>query len=112
MQRANCVFGSSNLHKIKESGQYINDSVNWKNDKYTSTLVTPIRYYNNNSNNNDTNIKSDIIGFLCIDSEDEIKEWENEDSFELQLLATFSDILYVYIKEFYRCFENTGYNIN
>lgn len=105
-------FGSSNLHKIKESGQYINDSVNWKNDKYTSTLVTPIRYYNNNSNNNDTNIKSDIIGFLCIDSEDTIKEWENEDSFELQLLATFSDILYVYIKEFYRCFENTGFNLN
>ena len=102
-------FASSNLHKIEESGQYINDSKNWKNDKYTSTLVTPIRYNNNSGNNN---IKSDIIGFLCIDSMDEIPEWENSDSFELQVLAIFSDILYVYIKEFYNCFENNGIIFN
>lgn len=97
-------FASSNLQKIEESGQYINDSPNWNNKKYTSTLVTPIRY-NNNGNNY---IKSDIIGFLCIDSKDEIQEWENSDSFELQILAAFSDILYVYIKEFYNCFETDG----
>lgn len=106
-------FGSSNLHKIKESGQYINDSKNWEDNKYTSTLVTPIRYHNNNSTHDSyKNIKPDIIGFLCIDSEDEIKEWEYSDSFELQILAAFSDVLYVYIKEFYKCFENTGYNLN
>lgn len=104
-------FGSSNLHKINESGQYINDSKNWKENKYTSTLVTPIRYYNNDSDNNNKNIKSDVIGFLCIDSQDEIKEWENSDSFELQIMAIFSDILYVYIKEFYKCFENTGFSL-
>lgn len=100
-------FASSNLHKIKESGLYINDSVNWE-QKYTSTLVTPIRYHNNESQHiQNKNIKSDIIGFLCIDSQEEIKEWESPDSFELQFMAMFSDILYVYIKEFYRCFENT-----
>jgi hypothetical protein len=101
-------FGSSNLHKINESGHYINDSENWENDKYTSTLVTPIRYNNSSSNNGNNCIKSDIIGFLCIDSKDEIQEWENSDSFELQILAAFSDIIYVYIKEFYNCFENNG----
>lgn len=102
-------FGSSDLHKITDSGQYINDSRNWEENKYTSTLVTPIRYYNNDIYNSRTrNIKPDIIGFLCIDSKDEIKEWEYSDSFELQLLAAFSDVLYVYIKEFYKCFENTG----
>lgn len=100
-------FGSSNLQQINESGQYINDSENWEANKYTSTLVTPIRYNNINANDG-IRIKHDIIGFLCIDSEEVIKEWENADSFELQLLATFSDILYVYIKEFYKCFEKTG----
>ncbi len=99
-------FGSSNLNKINESGHYINDSVNWESKKYTSTLVTPIRYYNDNyGNQRNINIKSDIIGFLCIDSKDEIKEWESSDSFELQMMAVFSDIIYVYIKEFYNCFE-------
>lgn len=102
-------FGSSNLHKINESGQYINDSKNWEECKYTSTLVTPIRYHNNDSSNDNKYIKPDIIGFLCIDSKDEIKEWENSDCFELQILAAFSDILYVYIKEFYNCFENNGF---
>lgn len=107
-------FASSNLYKNKESGQYINDSKNWKEKKYKSTLVTPIQYHNNNDSNNEhnRNIKSDVIGFLCIDSQEEIKEWENSDSFELQFMAMFSDILYVYIKEFYKCFENVGYNIN
>ena len=107
-------FASSNLYKNKESGQYINDSKNWKENKYKSTLVTPIQYHNNNNSNDEhnKNIKSDVIGFLCIDSQDEIKEWENSDSFELQFMAMFSDILYVYIKEFYKCFENVGYNIN
>lgn len=99
-------FASSNLNKINASGQYINDSENWKSNKYISTLVTPIRY--NNSNTGTNYIKSDIIGFLCIDSTEEIPEWENSDSFELQILAAFSDILYVYIKEFYKCFENTS----
>lgn len=97
-------FGSSNLNKIKESGHYINDSENWEHNKYVSTLVTPIRYNNKESNC----IKFDIIGFLCIDSIEEISEWEKSDSFELQILAAFSDILYVYIKEFYNCFENNG----
>ncbi len=105
-------FGSSNLHKINESGQYINDSENWNKNKYTSTLVTPIRYNNSNSDNGNNNIKPDIIGFLCIDSVEEIPEWENSDSFELQILAAFSDILYVYIKEFYNCFENNGIKLN
>jgi hypothetical protein len=98
-------FASSNLNKIEKSGQYINDSVNWKNSKYISTLVIPIRYYNNAVTNNNNNIKSDVIGFLCIDSKEEIIEWESSNSFELQLLASFADILYVYIKEFYNCFE-------
>lgn len=106
-------FASSNLHKNKESGQYINDSINWKENKYKSTLVTPIQYHNNNSNKeHNKNIKSDVIGFLCIDSQDEIKEWENSDSFELQFMAMFSDILYVYLKEFYKCFEDVGYSMN
>lgn len=99
-------FGSGNLSKLAESGQYINDSKNWsKENKYISTLVTPIRYYNNDEKNN---IKTDVIGFLCIDSKEQIYEWEKTDSFELQMLGAFSDILYVYIKEFYSCFENVG----
>lgn len=102
-------FASSNLNKIEQSGQYINNSTNYKNGQYKSTLVTPIRYYNNAVNNNKNNITSDVIGFLCIDSKEEIVEWESSDSFELQLLAAFSDILYVYIKEFYNCFEKAGY---
>lgn len=108
----NVFFGSSNLDKLAESGSYVNDSINWdsaKNTgKYVSTLVTPIRYYNNDSKNN---VKTDIIGFLCIDSREEIVEWERNDSFELQLLACFSDILYVYIKDFYGCFDDVDISV-
>lgn len=105
-------FGSSDLSIMEESGQYINDSENWKKNKYVSTLVTPIRYYNDDFNNTrERKIEPDIIGFLCIDSEKIVKEWEHSDSFELQMLAAFADILYVYLKEFYKCFENNGYNL-
>lgn len=96
-------FGSSNLVKLSESGQYESDSENWNKvaPSYFSTIVTPIRYYNNENNT----IKIDVIGFICIDSENEIKEWENPDSFELQMMATYSDMLYIYLNEFYSCFK-------
>lgn len=102
-------FGCSNLSEKETAGQYSNDSTNWTKKCYDSTLVAPIRYNTKDSQNSNNNIKPDILGFLCIDSTHIIEEWESQDSFELQTLAIFADILYIYIKEFYECYERIGY---
>lgn len=102
-------FGCCGLAEKESAGVYSNDSSNWKKRYYDSTLVAPIRYNAKDNNNSNNTVKPDILGFLCIDSKKEIKEWENQESFELQVLAIFADILYIYIKEFYECYEKIGF---
>lgn len=102
-------FGCANLSEKESAGLYCNDSTNWEKGLYNSTLVAPIRYNAKDSKSSNNTVKPDIIGFLCIDSKKNVYEWENQDSFELQLLAIFADSLYIYIKEFYECYEKIGY---
>ena len=96
-------YGKSGLKELYDSGLYQNDSPNWWKN-YNSTLVAPIRYYGKDGVIGKMNINFDIIGFLCIDCKEDIKEWESINSFELQLLAVLADSLYVYIKKFNSCF--------
>lgn len=80
---------------MKSSTDYKNEKSDWP-EKYNSTIVVPIRYLNTN----DGNLIHDILGFLCVDSKNSIKRWNDNNSFELQYLAIFADSIYTYIKLF------------
>lgn len=101
-------YGKCNLKKLYDDNIYLNDSPEWWK-YYDCTLVAPIRYYNKDRIKGKVDIDLDIIGFLCIDCKNNIKEWESSTSLELQLLAIVADSLYTYIRLFYNCFENVGY---
>lgn len=94
----NIWYHEVDLKSKFEKHEYENeaDAEDWQN-KYNSTIVVPIRYYNNTLN--------DILGFICIDSKNTKEKWSDENSFELQYLAIFADSIYTYIKLFRRLFD-------
>lgn len=96
----NIWYHSADLKTKFNNGEYENEAKtsDWQG-KYNSTIVVPIRHYNIENNNND------ILGFICIDSQNIMKNWDNESSFELQFLAIFADLIYTYIKLFRRLFD-------
>lgn len=98
----NIWYHGVDLKTMYDNGQYKNEAEakDWQ-DKYNSTIVVPIRYYEVN----DRVSINDILGFLCIDSKNIIKNWDDINSFELQYLAIFADSIYTYIKLFKRLFE-------
>jgi hypothetical protein len=98
-------YASSDLHKKHKSGEYISDSHFFKEEMYTSTIVVPIRQVTTNFKDYKLQVKPNVIGFLCIDSEASIPEWEKEDTLELHLLYIYADLLYVYLNSFYTCFN-------
>lgn len=94
-------YGKSNLKDEYENDKYnVGDDYKIWSKKYNSTLIVPIRYYSKKSNHNNVNVDFDIVGFLCIDSKDNIADWENNNSYELNLLASFADTMYIYIKKY------------
>ena len=96
----NTFYAKSDLLKAHTEGNYIvSDSVDVWSKKYKSTIIVPIRYYSKHSRHNNIDMSLDIIGFLCIDSEDRMEHWEREDTFELNLLAIFADTFYTYLKK-------------
>lgn len=98
----NIWFHGVDLKTQYTNGKYINEAEaqDWQ-EKYNSTIVVPIRYYNAN----DGNPIHDILGFLCIDSKKIIPRWDDVNSFELQYLAIYADTIYTYVKLFRRIFE-------
>lgn len=98
----NIWFHGVDLKTLYEEDKYENeaDEKDWQR-KYNSTIVVPIRYYNVS----DKVSVNDILGFLCIDSKNIVKTWDDADSFELQYLAIFADSIYTYIKLFRRLFD-------
>ena len=98
----NIWYHGVDLKSKYEKHEYENeaDEKDWQ-QKYNSTIVVPIRYYNINENIS----VNDILGFLCIDSKKIIKNWDDANSFELQYRAIFADSIYTYIKLFRRMFQ-------
>ncbi len=97
----NIWYHGVDLKSKYEKHEYENeaDEKDWQK-KYNSTIVVPIRYYNV-----DENVSiNDILGFLCIDSKEIVKSWDDVNPFELQYLAIFADSIYTYIKLFRRLF--------
>lgn len=97
----NTFYGKANLIKEHNEGNYnVQDNINIWSRKYMSTLIAPIRYYSENIKYNNTNLNFDILGFLCIDSDKVMKQWENPNSHELNVLAIFADTMYIYLKKY------------
>lgn len=97
----NTFFANSDLVKAHTDGNYkTSDEVSVWSKKYKSTIIVPIRYYSKHSSHNNTNLHLDILGFLCIDTIEEMKHWEKDETYELNLLAIFADTLYTYLRKF------------
>ena len=104
-------YGCGDLAKEHAKGHYNNNSDNWKK-KYNSTLVVPIRYKPTNPNPQISNKKMNLLGFLCIDSMNNNEQWEDRESYELQILGLFADTMYIYLDAFVECFEIGGKGSN
>ena len=103
------------LRKKFEKGDYINSTPNFS---YESTIVVPIRYTNlepkvkvvskGKKKQVEINVKNDvdIVGYLCIDTEKVLYDWENNDEVKeiVKILAVYADTLYVYLSAFRRTF--------
>lgn len=71
-------------------------------DKYKSSITTAVRYYSEEEDN----IYCDLLGFLYIDTPKVQKEeWGEEGTIEYELLATFSDGLYLLFNSYYCVYE-------
>ena len=73
---------------MQRSGLYENDTDNFKNKEYQSTIVSAVRYnekgnYKEEKETNlDIDIKNDVVGFVCIDSKKSLPNWTAENSLE------------------------------
>lgn len=117
-------FSGTNLKEKFAKSQYKNSSINFK---YESTIVVPIRYNGLNVNiktkednqkknkgqkrkrkqkkqiveiNTQSNL--DLIGYLCIDTERILKDWEEYKKVKkiLKILSVYADLMYIYIRAF------------
>lgn len=105
-----------NLKNKFEKREYNNSTPDFS---YESTVVVPIRFSDMHSTVNffpekkkksrlEIQIKNDvdIIGYLCIDTEKILQEWENSKQVEkiVKILAFYADSLYVYLSIFQKTF--------
>ncbi len=98
---SNTFYGKADLvQEHKEGNYHVTDSIEVWSSKYKSTLVAPIRYYSKHSKHNNVNLDFDILGFLCIDANQIMKQWEDINSYELKVLAIFADAMYIYLKKY------------
>lgn len=98
---ANTFFAASDLVTKHNDGKYkVKENIEVWKDKYKSTLIAPIRYYSKHSQHNNVNVEFEILGFLCIDANQIMPEWEDIDSYELKILAIFADVMYMYLKRY------------
>lgn len=98
---ANTFFGAADLISKHNEGNYnVEERIDIWKDKYKSTLIAPIRYYSKHSRNNNVDVEFEILGFLCIDANEILPQWEDINSYELKILAIFADTMYIYLKRY------------
>lgn len=92
-------FIVDDLVKYSQKEEYKNSNKKWKKS-YTTTIVMPIRYLRNPSEEEEEAIPQyDIIGCLCIDSKKKNLFAIENRGFVIEYLKGISDILYVYLNE-------------
>ncbi len=107
----NYYYGVGLREKYKK-GEYANSTIDFS---YESTIVVPIRYTSlkreikRNKKQIEINVKNDvdIVGYLCIDTEKKLTDWENNAEVKniVKILALYADTLYIYLSAFRRTFE-------
>lgn len=108
------MYYGTNLRQKHEKGVYLNSS---RGFEYESTIVVPIRYrvvktsHKIDDNRKSVRVildaKSDIAGFLCIDSTKIIPEWEKSEKVRdiVNVLSPYADSLYIYLHSFFKVFD-------
>ena len=92
-------FIVDDLVKYSQKEEYKNSNKKWKKS-YTTTIVMPIRYLRNPSEDEEEAVPQyDIIGCLCIDSKKKNLFAIENRGFMIEYLKGIADILYVYLNE-------------
>lgn len=92
-------FIVDDLVKYSQKEKYKNSNKKWKKS-YTTTIVMPIRYLRNPSEDEEEAVPQyDIIGCLCIDSKKKNLFAIENRGFVIEYLKGIADILYVYLNE-------------
>lgn len=91
-------FIVDDLIKYSKKEEYRNSNKKWKKT-YTTTIVMPIRYLKNPSEDDEAVPQYDIIGYLCIDSKKKNLFAIENRGFVIEYLKGIADILYVYLNE-------------
>lgn len=92
-------FIVDDLVKYFQKEEYKNSNKKWKKS-YTTTIVMPIRYLRNPSEDEEEAVPQyDIIGCLCIDSKKKNLFAIENRGFVIEYLKGIADILYVYLNE-------------
>lgn len=92
-------FIVDDLVKYSQNEEYKNSNKRWKKS-YTTTIVMPIRYLRNPSEDEGETVpRYDIIGCLCIDSKKKNLFAIENRGFVIEYLKGIADILYVYLNE-------------
>ncbi len=92
-------FIVDDLIKYSQKEEYKNSNKKWKKS-YTTTIVMPIRYLRNPSEDEEEAVPQyDIIGCLCIDSKKKNLFAIENRGFVIEYLKGIADILYVYLNE-------------
>lgn len=92
-------FIVDDLVKYSQKEEYKNSNKKWKK-YYTTTIVMPIRYLRNPSEDEEEAVPQyDIIGCLCIDSKKKNLFAIEKRGFVIEYLKGIADILYVYLNE-------------
>lgn len=92
-------FIVDDLVKYSQKEEYKNSNKKWKKS-YTTTIVMPIRYLRNPSEDEEEEVPQyDIIGCLCIDSKKKNLFAIENRGFVIEYLKGIADILYVYLNE-------------
>lgn len=92
-------FVVDDLVKYSRKHEYKNSNKKWKK-YYTTTIVMPIRYLINPSEDGEKAFPQyDIIGYLCVDSKKKNLFAIENRGFVIEYLKGIADILYVYLNE-------------
>lgn len=92
-------FIVDDLVKYSQKEEYKNSNKKWKKS-YRTTIVMPIRYLRNPSEDEEEAVpRYDIIGCLCIDSKKKNLFAIENRGFVIEYLKGIADILYVYLNE-------------
>ena len=83
----------------KEGKIYKNSNPNWQND-YIGTIVVPIQIEHKFLYDTLQENSYNVIGFLCIDSKSESAFLKRQERYNVDIVKSFADIIYVLLSQY------------